>query len=115
MLFNIDVNYFTGLLKIGKNGNQKSLYNINSIKKTTQNGKLNNSSIILNKSSFSGENISQSNNNVKSNTSSIKYYVQESQNNTQNTNQPTNLLYKDAEIEQKVKSIVTSPAARRKT
>jgi len=109
------LNYFTGILNIGKNGNQKTLYDINNIKKTTQNGKLNNSSTILNKSSFSGENIPQSNNNVKSNTSSIKYYMQESQNNTQNTNQPTNLLYKDAEIEQKVKSIVTSPAARRKT
>ena len=34
-------------------------------------------------------------------------------NNTQNTSQPTNSLYKDAEIEQKVKSIVTSPAMRR--
>ena len=39
--------------------------------------------------------------------------MQENQNNTQNTNQPTNSLYKDAEIEQKVKSIVTSPAMRR--
>ena len=43
---------------------------------------------------------------------STKYSMQ-IQNNTQNTNQPTNSLYKDAEIEQKVKSIVTSPAMRR--
>ena len=57
-------------------------------------------------------NIPQSTQNVNSSTST-KYSMQESQNNTQNTNQPTNLLYKDAEIEQKVKSIVTSPAMRR--
>ena len=47
------------------------------------------------------------------NDTDIKYSMQENQNNTQNTNQPTNSLYKDAEIEQKVKSIVTSPAMRR--
>ena len=43
----------------------------------------------------------------------LTYSMQEIQNNTQNTNQPTNLLYKDVEIEKKVKSIVTSPAMRR--
>ena len=37
-------------------------------------------------SSFSGNNITQSNLNVKSDTSSTKYSMQESQNNTQNTN-----------------------------
>ena len=43
----------------------------------------------------------------------LRYSMQEGQNDAQNTNQPTNSLYKDAEIEQKVKSIVTSPAMRR--
>ena len=71
-LFNIDGNYFTGNLNIGKNGNQKTLYDINNIKKTTQNGKLDNSSVILNKSSFSKNNIPQSNKNVKSDTSTIE-------------------------------------------
>ena len=33
----------------------------------------------------------------------LRYSMQENQNNTQNTSQPTNSLYKDAEIEQKVK------------
>ena len=86
------------------------LYGITNIKKTTQNGKLDNSSVISNKSSFYSDNITQSNDNVK--LPSTKYSMQ-IQNNTQNTNQPTNSLYKDAEIEQKVKSIVTSPAMRR--
>lgn len=93
-----------------KNGNKKMLYGITNIKKTTQNGKLDNSSVISNKSSFYSDNITQSNDNVK--LPSTKYSMQ-IQNNTQNTNQPTNSLYKDAEIEQKVKSIVTSPAMRR--
>ena len=81
-LFNIDGNYFTGILNIGKNGNQKTLYDINNIKKTTQNGKLDNSSVILNKSSFSKNNISQSSNNVKSDIST-KQSMQNQQNNTQ--------------------------------
>ena len=81
-LFNIDGNYFTGILNIGKNGNQKTLYDINNIKKTTQNGKLDNSSVILNKSSFSKNNIPQSNNNVKSDIST-KQSMQNQQNNTQ--------------------------------
>ena len=70
---------------------------------------------LINKKSvpLTTDNIPQINENVKSDTSSTKYSMQEIQNNTQNTNQPTNSLYKDAEIEQKVKSIVTSPAMRR--
>lgn len=79
--FKIDNNYFTGILNVGKNGTQKTLYDINNIKKTTQNGKLDNSSVILNKSSFSANNVSQFNNNVKSNTSS-KQYAPTSKNNT---------------------------------
>lgn len=81
-LFNIDGNYFTGILNIGKNGNQKTLYDINNIKKTTQNGKLDNSSVILNKSSFSRNNIPQFNNNVKSDIST-NYSMQNQQNNSQ--------------------------------
>ena len=48
-----------------KNGNKKTLYGITNIKKTTQNGKLDNSSVISNKSSFYSDNITQSNDNVK--------------------------------------------------
>lgn len=81
-LFNIDGNYFTGILNVGKNGNQKTLYDINNIKKTTQNGKLDNSSVILNKSSFSKNNIPQSNKNVKSDIST-NYSMQNQQNNLQ--------------------------------
>lgn len=85
-LFKIDGNYFTGILNIGKNSNQKTLYDINNIKKTTQNGKLDNSSVILNKSSFSTNTIPQSNKNVKSNNVSTKYSIQENTNNTQELN-----------------------------
>ena len=81
-LFNIDGNYFTGILNVGKNGNQKTLYDINNIKKTTQNGKLDNSSVILNKSSFSKNNIPQSNKNVKSDIPT-NYSMQNQQNNLQ--------------------------------
>ena len=83
--FKIDNNDFTGILNVGKNGTQKTLYDINNIKKTTQNGKLDNSSVILNKSSFSENNVSQSNNNVKSNTST-KYSISKNENYTQNSN-----------------------------
>lgn len=78
--FNIDGNYFTGILNIGKNGTQKTLYDITNIKKTTQNGKLDNSSVISNKSSFSDNNITNSKENVK--LPSTKYSMQENQNNT---------------------------------
>lgn len=78
--FNIDGNYFTGILNIGKNGTQKTLYDITNIKKTTQNGKLDNSSVISNKSSFSDNNITDSQENVKS--SSTKYSMQEKKNDT---------------------------------
>ena len=78
--FNIDGNYFTGILNIGKNGTQKTLYDITNIKKTTQNGKLDNSSVISNKSSFYSNNITQSNDNVK--LPSAKYSMQENQNDT---------------------------------
>ncbi len=44
---------------------KKTLYDITNIKKTTHNGKLDNSSVISNKSSFSNDNIIQSNDNVK--------------------------------------------------
>ena len=81
-LFNIDGNYFTGILNVGKNGNQKTLYDINNIKKTTQNGKLDNSSVILNKSSFSKNNIPQANKNVKSDIPT-NYSMQNQQNNLQ--------------------------------
>ena len=74
------MNYFTGILNIGKNGNQKTLYDINNIKKTTQNGKLDNSSVILNKSSFSKNNIPQANKNVKSDIPT-NYSMQNQQNN----------------------------------
>lgn len=67
-----------------KNGNKKTLYGITNIKKTTQNGKLDNSSVISNKSSFYSDNITQSNDNVK--LPSTRYSIQENQNNTQNTN-----------------------------
>ncbi len=78
--FNIDGNYFTGILNIGKNGTQKTLYDITNIKKTTQNGKLDNSSVISNKSSFSDNNITNSKENVK--LPSAKYSMQENQNDT---------------------------------
>ena len=84
-LFNIDGYYFTAILNIGKNGNQKTLYDINNIKKTTQNGKLDNSSVILNKSSFSDNTIPKSNKNVKSDNVSTKYSMRENQNNTVNS------------------------------
>lgn len=80
--FNIDGNYFTGILNIGKNGTQKTLYDITNIKKTTQNGKLDNSSVISNKSSFSDNNITNSKENVK--LPSTRYSMQENQNNSQN-------------------------------
>lgn len=67
-----------------KNGKKKTLYGITNIKKTTQNGKLDNSSVISNKSSFYSDNITQSNDNVK--LPSTRYSIQENQNNTQNTN-----------------------------
>lgn len=78
--FNIDGNYFTGILNIGKNGTQKTLYDITNIKKTTQNGKLDNSSVISNKSSFSDNNITNSQENVKS--PSTRYSMQENQSDT---------------------------------
>ena len=78
--FNIDGNYFTGILNIGKNGTQKTLYDITNIKKTTQNGKLDNSSVISNKSSFSDNNITNSKENVK--LPSTRYSMQENQNDT---------------------------------
>ena len=63
-----------------KNGKKKTLYGITNIKKTTQNGKLDNSSVISNKSSFSDNNITNSKENVK--LPSTKYSMQENQNNT---------------------------------
>lgn len=76
-VFHIDDQYFTGILNIGKNGSQKTLYDINNIKKTTLNGKLENSSVISNKSSFSDNNISQNNENVKSTSNQNRYSLSE--------------------------------------
>ena len=60
--------FFDILNKDCKNGK-----NINNINKTTQNVKLDNFSVILSKSSFFAKNLSQTNNNVKLDTSNKNY------------------------------------------
>ena len=117
----IDDNIFRYIVRVGKAQNDNIFYDLSlenlGIEKGTDTKvpDTNNSMSLINKKSvpLTTDNIPQINENVKSDTSSTKYSMQESQNNTQNTSQPTNSLYKNAEIEQKVKSIVTSPAMRR--
>ena len=113
---NIDTNRIKSIY--GYNNNRKSLneyikHNINNnIFEKIYEQKKKSSTSNISQSTSVANNIPQSTQNVNSNTST-KYSMQENQNDTQNTKQPTNSLYKDAEIEQKVKSIVTSPAMRR--
>ena len=107
--FKLDNQNFSGVINIGidSQGN-RHFYEINNIKKTSGISETSPNR----PTGFSVNNIPQSTQSVNSSTST-RYSMQENQNDAQNTSQPTNSLYKDAEIEQKVKSIVTSPAMRR--
>ena len=95
-IFHIDGQYFTGILNIGKNGSQKTLYDINNIKKTTLNGKLENSSVISNKSSFSDNNISQNTKNVKS--ASNKYSLSSIDSEGRPLTQEQQEFFKDSQV-----------------
>lgn len=64
--FKINDSYFTGVINVGVNGTTRMLYDINQIKKTTQNDKAENTAAILIGSSFSDNNIPQNDKNVKS-------------------------------------------------
>ena len=76
--FRVGNNNFEGLINIAKNGNQKTLYDITRIKKTSRVGS-DNKSTTTNAMSSYGNNITQSKDNVKLPT---KYSMQNNQNNT---------------------------------
>ena len=67
--FKLGDNAFIGLINIGKNGDNKTFYDITNIKKTTLSNKVEDSTARLNELSIDN-NIPQSNTNVKSDTSS---------------------------------------------
>ena len=81
--FKVGDNLFTGLVNIGKSGNKKTLYDITNIKRIDQNRSTSANAFSTSLVNSSTGNISQSNNNVKSDTSSTKYSMQENINNTQ--------------------------------
>ncbi len=76
--FRVGNTNFEGLINIAKNGNQKTLYDITRIKKTSRVGS-DNKSTTTNVMSFNDNNITQSKENVKLLT---KYSMRNSQNNT---------------------------------
>ncbi len=84
-IFKVDNNFFEGLINIAKNGDNKTLYDITKIKKTSLVGLDDKTSSTARATSFSKNNVSQSNNNVKSNTST-KYSISKNENYTQNSN-----------------------------
>lgn len=84
-IFKVDNNFFEGLINIAKNGDNKTLYDITKIKKTSLVGLDDKTSSTARATSFSKNNVSQLNNNVKSDTSN-KQYVPKIENNTKNSN-----------------------------
>lgn len=81
--FKVGDNLFTGLVNIGKNGNKKTLYDITNIKRIDQNRSTSAKAFTTSLVNSTIDNISQSNENVNSNTSSTKYSMQNNENNTQ--------------------------------
>lgn len=81
--FKVGDNLFTGLVNIGKNGNKKTLYDITNIKRIDQNRSTSAKAFTTSLVNSTIDNISQSNENVNSNTSSAKYSMQNNENNTQ--------------------------------
>ena len=63
--FKVDDSYFTGVANVGVNGDTRTLYDINQIKKTTHNDKVENTTAISVESPFTGNTISQNTDNVK--------------------------------------------------
>ena len=82
-VFKVGDNVFTGLINIGKSGNKKTLYDITKIKRIDQNRSTSASAFTTSLVNSTKDNISQSDTKVKSNTSSTKYSMQESKNDTQ--------------------------------
>ena len=72
-IFKVDNNFFEGLINIAKNGDNKTLYDITKIKKTSLVGLDDKTSSTARATSFSKNNVSQLNNNVKSDTSNKQY------------------------------------------
>lgn len=85
-IFKVGDNLFTGLINIGKSGNKKTLYDITNIKRISQNRSTSANAFSTSLANSINNNVSQSNNNVKSGTLPIKYSMQESPNNTQELN-----------------------------
>ncbi len=90
--FRVGNNNFEGLINIAKNGNQKTLYDITRIKKTSRVGS-DNKSTTTNEMSFNDNNITQSKDNVKLPT---KYSMQENVDNMQELDNSSFLLEKTA-------------------
>lgn len=63
--FKVDDSYFTGVANVGVNGDTRTLYDINQIKKTTHNDKVENTTAISIESSLRDNTISQNTDNVK--------------------------------------------------
>lgn len=82
-VFKVGDNVFTGLINIGKSGNKKTLYDITKIKRIDQNRSTSANAFTTSLVNSTKDNISQSDTKVKSNTSSTKYSMQESKNDTQ--------------------------------
>lgn len=82
-VFKVGDNVFTGLINVGKSGNKKTLYDITKIKRIDQNRSTSASAFTTSLVNSTKDNISQSDTKVKSNTSSTKYSMQESTNDTQ--------------------------------
>ena len=83
--FVVDNKVFDGLINIAKSGNKKTLYDITNIKRISQNRSTSANAFSTSLANSSVNNVSQSNNNVKSNTST-KYSISKSENNTENSN-----------------------------
>lgn len=79
--FVVDNKVFDGLINIAKSGNKKTLYDITNIKRISQNRSTSAKAFSTSLANSSVNNVSQSNNNVKSNTSN-KQYASISKNNT---------------------------------
>lgn len=80
--FKVGDNLFTGLVNIAKSGNKKTLYDITNIKRIDQNRSTSANAFTTSLVNSSESNISQSNENVKSDTLP-KYSMQNNENNTQ--------------------------------
>ena len=99
--FKFGNNEFIGKINEGISDGVPSFYNVTDIytpkeyKKMTENGTLNkNESALI--QSFLDNNISQSNKNVKSDTLSTKYSIEETQNNTSNIENNSNIEYNNS-------------------